>query len=163
MGLSKKSFWTAHFFLIIQHIGGRAPHDHHSVVEEMTMQGLFRQPVFFACTVLENRRADKLSGYNQSMSTAGRVSYIWDYDLNQDQFLSILDGKLTFGRLDQDWAAQRLIEYAPYEDIVRLIGFPRLVQNWPRWRKRIRSESRKRGLDFLVEWLTDKHPELLHG
>jgi hypothetical protein len=94
-------------------------------------------------------------------STVERTPYIWDYDLSQEQFLAILAGEITLGRLDQDWAAQRLIEYAPYEDIVRLIGFPRLVQNWSRWRKRIHSQSRKRGLDFLVEWLPEKHPELL--
>lgn len=88
--------------------------------------------------------------------------YVWDYDLDQAQFLEILEGRRALGRLNQDWAARRLIEYAPYEEIIRLIGFKRLVDNWPRWRGRIRSTSRKRGLDFLVKWLPEKHPELLH-
>ncbi len=84
-------------------------------------------------------------------------------EIDQDQFLDILAGRRALGRLDQDWAARRLLEYAPYEEIVRLIGFKRLVENWPRWRRRIRSKSRVRGLDFLVRWLPEKHPELLHG
>ncbi len=97
------------------------------------------------------------------MDVKPRSPYVWDYEIDQDQFLDILAGRRALGRLDQDWAARRLLEYAPYEEIVRLIGFKRLVENWPRWRRRIRSKSRVRGLDFLVRWLPEKHPELLHG
>lgn len=89
-------------------------------------------------------------------------SYIWDYDITEQDFLQILAGQKVIGRLDQDWAALRLLEYAPYEEIVRLVGFTRLVRNWPRWRTHIRSTSRKRGFDFLVSWLPQKHPELIH-
>jgi len=90
------------------------------------------------------------------------LAYMWDYDLDEDQFQEILAGRRVLGRLDQDWAARRILEYAPYEEIVRQIGFPRLVRDWPRWRAGIRSQSRKRGLDFLVKWLPEKHPELCH-
>jgi hypothetical protein len=90
------------------------------------------------------------------------LTYLWDYDLDEVQFQEILAGRRVLGRLDQDWAARRLLEYASYEDIVRQIGFSRLVKNWPRWREGIRSQSRKRGLDFLVKWLPVKHPELCH-
>lgn len=51
-----------------------------------------------------------------------RPSYVWDYDISEQQFSAILAGDLVIGRLDQDWAACRLIEYAPYRDIVRMIG-----------------------------------------
>jgi hypothetical protein len=91
-----------------------------------------------------------------------RLPYVWDYDIDSSQFLDILEGRRTVGRLDQDWAARRLLEYAPYEEIIRLLGFRKLVENWPRWRGRIRSKSRVRGFDFLVKWLPEKHPELLH-
>lgn len=101
--------------------------------------------------------------YNSGMTAEQRLPYVWDYDLEPAQFLEILDGRLRKGRLDQDWAARRLLEYASYEEIVRLIGFRKLVENWPRWRGRIRSKSRLRGLDFLVKWLPEKHPELLRG
>lgn len=92
-----------------------------------------------------------------------RPSYLWDYDLTEEQFAQLLAGELELGRLDQDWAAVRLLEHAPYKDIVRLLGFPRLIRGWPRWRGRIRSESRRRGLDFLVEWLPQHHPELVRA
>ena len=96
------------------------------------------------------------------MSASDSLHYLWDYDLDEAQFRAILDGRQVVGRLDRDWAARRLLEYAPYEEIIRLIGFAKLVKDWPRWRKGIRSASRKRGLDFLVKWLPEKHPELCH-
>jgi len=90
-----------------------------------------------------------------------RLSYLWDYDIDDATFQALLKGEKTLGRLDRDWAAVRLLEYAPYPEIVRLLGFRDLVQGWPRWRPRIRSDSRRRGFDFLAEWLPSKHPELL--
>ena len=90
-----------------------------------------------------------------------RPSFIWDYEIDEHTFLELLQGTRRFGRLDRDWAAVRLLEHAPYAEIVRLLGFRDLVQGWPRWRSRVRSESRRRGFDFLAEWLPEKHPELL--
>jgi len=90
-----------------------------------------------------------------------RLPYVWDYDIDEAQFRAIVAGRLTLGRLDRDWAVGRLLEYAPYPDIVRLLGYRVLVKEWPRWRNRIRSQSRKRGFDFLVSWLPRHHPELL--
>jgi hypothetical protein len=89
------------------------------------------------------------------------LSYLWDYDIDEKQFSAILAGELTIGRLNSDWAAVRLLDYAPYQEIIRLIGFRRLVANWPRWRKHVRSNSRKRGFDFLVSWLPEHHPDLI--
>jgi hypothetical protein len=90
--------------------------------------------------------------------SARRLPFVWDYDLDEAQFRRLLSGELTLGRLDRTWAAVRLIEYAPYREIVRLLGFRELVKGWPEWRAHIRSESRKRGLDFLVAWLPEHHP-----
>lgn len=90
-----------------------------------------------------------------------RAAYVWDYEMDEATFRAILAGELALGRLDQDWAAVRLLEYAPYHEIVQLLGYGRLVANWPRWRNHIRAENQKRGLDFLVEWLPKNHPELL--
>jgi len=87
--------------------------------------------------------------------------HVWDYDIDDGQFREILAGRLTVGRLDRDWAAVRILENAPYEEIVGLLGFGSLVEGWPRWRSRIRSQSRRRGFDFLVAWLPDHHPEVL--
>ncbi len=95
------------------------------------------------------------------MDIKNRSPYIWDYNISESDFRAILAGDLTIGRLGQDWAAIRLLEYAAYSEIVRLLGYSRLIEGWPRWRKRIRSESRKRGFDFLANWIPEHHPELL--
>jgi hypothetical protein len=92
-----------------------------------------------------------------------RLPWVWDYNLDAEEFDNLLAGRITFGRLDRDWAAVRLLEYAPYADIVRLLGFSALVRDWARWRSRVRAESRRRGFDFLVAWLPQHHPELLDG
>ncbi len=58
--------------------------------------------------------------------------HVWDYGLDEAQFKEILAVNKVVGRFDQDWAARRLIEYAPYKDIVHQIGYARLVKYWPR-------------------------------
>jgi hypothetical protein len=88
-------------------------------------------------------------------------SFLWDYDIDEATFREMLRGRKTLGRLNRDWAAVRLLEHAPYPEIVRLLGFRDLVEGWPKWRGKIRSESRRRGFDFLAEWLPREHPELL--
>ena len=95
--------------------------------------------------------------------SASRLPYIWDYEIDESQLRRLLGGSLTLGRLDRRWAAVRLLEHAPYAEIVRLLGFARLVAGWGQWRGAIRSQSRRRGLDFLVEWLPKHHPELLES
>jgi|SRR6476660_2096120 hypothetical protein len=92
-----------------------------------------------------------------------RPAYLWDYDLDERDFQALLDGRNRLGRLDRDWAAVRLLEYASYPEIVRRLGFAAIVEGWPRWRHRLRSESRQRGFDFLVSWLPEHHPELLQA
>jgi len=90
-----------------------------------------------------------------------RARYVWDYDVSEEEFDALLAGQAVVGRLDRAWAAARLIDSAPYDEIVRRIGFGELVRHWPEWRPRVRSSSARRGLDFLVEWLPRHHPELL--
>ena len=89
------------------------------------------------------------------------LPYLWDYNITSEQFTDILAGKLTLGRLDRHWAMLRLIEYASYDEIIRGIGLKNLLREYPRLRSRIRSVSRKRGFDFLVEWVPRHHPEWL--
>jgi hypothetical protein len=91
----------------------------------------------------------------------GRLSFVGDYDLSEAEFHSLLAAGPPVGRLDRDWAAARLIEYAPYDQIGTFLGFGELVRGWPAWRSRVRSATRRRGLDFLVRWVTTERPDLL--
>jgi hypothetical protein len=90
-----------------------------------------------------------------------RARYVWDYEMSEQEFDTLLAGRAVVGRLDRAWAAARLIDSAPYDEVVRRIGFRDLVRHWSGWRSRVRSTSARRGLDFLVEWLPKHHPELL--
>ena len=92
---------------------------------------------------------------------AKRLPYVWDYNIDEDQFGELLAGRLTLGRLNRRWAAVRLIEYAPYREIIRQLGYRGIVQGWPEWRPHVRAVRVRRGLDFLVEWLQKNHPELI--
>jgi hypothetical protein len=96
-----------------------------------------------------------------SVNNIKRPAYLWDYAIDESTFQAILAGQKKLGRLDQNWAAIRLFEYGSYADIVQLLGFSALVTGWPRWREHVRVDGRQRGIDFLVEWLPQYHPELL--
>jgi hypothetical protein len=96
-----------------------------------------------------------------SATSGNRLPYVWDYDIDERRFRQLLAGELRIGRLDRRWAAVRLIDHAPYADIIRLLGFRGLVRGWPEWRSFVRSKSRRGGMDFLVDWLPRAHPELL--
>ena len=95
------------------------------------------------------------------MSAGRRLPWVWDYDISAEQFQALVDGSLTLGSLDRSWAVVRLLEYAPWPEIVRILGYRSLVEQWPEWRDRVRSESRRRGLGFVAEWLPRHHPELM--
>ena len=90
-----------------------------------------------------------------------RLPYVWDYDIDETRFRALLEGLEVIGRLDRDWAAGRLLDHASWREIRRLMSLGDLVRGWPTWRGRVRSASRRRGFDFLVEWLPRHHPELL--
>ena len=94
------------------------------------------------------------------MATA-RLPFVWDYDLDEGDFRALLEGRRSIGRLDRNWAAVRLLEYASYPEIRPLLSLRDLVQGWPSWRGRIRSQTRRRGLDFLVDWVPRQRPDLL--
>lgn len=95
------------------------------------------------------------------MNKTSRLAYIWDYDIDETTLRDILSGKSVSGKLDKNWAALRIFEYAPYSEVVRLLGYHGIVEYWPGLRKNIRSGSRRRGFDFLVGWLKEEHPEKL--
>lgn len=95
---------------------------------------------------------------------SAKLPYIWDYDIDEDKLRDILSGKVSLGHLDRKWALIRIFEYAPYQEIIRLLGYRGVVNNWPEIREHIRSKGRKRGFDFLVVWLKTHHPEKIkHG
>jgi len=44
-----------------------------------------------------------------------RLPYVWDYDIDEERFRALLEGRETLGRLDRSWAAVRLLETLPIQ------------------------------------------------
>jgi len=93
--------------------------------------------------------------------TGKRYPWVWDYDIDEQQFDEMLAGRLTIGRKGRDWAAVRLIEYTTYPEMIKRLGLPALVEGWPTWRARVRAREQQRAIDFVVQYIKDKHPEML--
>ncbi len=36
-----------------------------------------------------------------------RLAYLWDYDIDEETFQALLEGRPHLGKLDQDWASAR--------------------------------------------------------
>lgn len=82
--------------------------------------------------------------------------WLWDVQMTNEVFDAILRGGVTAGQYDREWAALRLIEYAPYRDIRRLLADQAVLDLWPSLAGKIRSRSRREGMEFLVQWLKQK-------
>jgi hypothetical protein len=70
-------------------------------------------------------------------------------------FESILRGRESHWPHDKQWALLRLIEYAPYREIRRLLPQEQFLEEWPALAARVRSRTRRLGMDFLYRWLRE--------
>lgn len=82
----------------------------------------------------------------------GRFAWLWDAEMDNAEFEAVLRGEAGSPPHDSRWALLRLIEYAPYADIRRLLPRDRFLEVWPELASRVRSRSRREGMDFLYQW-----------
>jgi hypothetical protein len=82
-----------------------------------------------------------------------RYPWLWDTDLDNEGFETLLRGQRTDGTHDDRWAIVRLIEYAPFKELKRLLPRKRFLECWPEIASRVRSETRRRGMEFFHHWL----------
>lgn len=82
-----------------------------------------------------------------------RSPWLWDVPLGNAEFEAVLRGQAAVPGLDVDWAMLRLIEYAPYAEIRRLLPLEPFLRRWPALRARVRSQSRRDGMGFFADWL----------
>jgi hypothetical protein len=88
------------------------------------------------------------------MNTATeRYPWLWDVDMDNAAFEAVLRGQSTVSGLGADWAMLRLIEYAPYREIRRLLPLDSFLRRWPALMPRVRSDTRRDGMDFLARRL----------
>ncbi len=50
----------------------------------------------------------------------------------------------------------RLIEYAPFSEIRRLLPRDSFIEAWPRLAPAIRSSARRQGMEFFRDWILGK-------
>jgi hypothetical protein len=79
--------------------------------------------------------------------------WLWDVALDNQQFEALLSGRVAVPPHDAQWALVRLIEYAPFSEIRRLLPVARFLQEWPRLAPRVRAKTRREGMQFFYEWL----------
>src|SRR3990172_6239139 len=77
------------------------------------------------------RSLSRHTGRDEPRMSTARLPFVWDYDLAEGDFEALLAGRKTIGRLDRNWAAVRVLEYAPYAEIRRLLSLRSLVDGWP--------------------------------
>ncbi len=85
--------------------------------------------------------------------SAEQYSWLWDVDMDAARFQRTLAGLEQHKDFDQPWALIRLIDYAPYHDILRLLPRRDFVRLWPQIEGRIRSATRREGMAFVREQL----------
>ena len=85
--------------------------------------------------------------------SAEKYSWLWDVDMDATGFQRTLAGKEQRSFFDQQWALIRLIDYAPYADILRLLPQSAFLKLWPQIEGRIRSATRREGMGFVRERL----------
>jgi hypothetical protein len=85
-----------------------------------------------------------------------RFPWLWDVDLDDAGFEAILQGRHVDPPHDSRWAMARLIEYAPYADIRRLLPKDLFLKEWPAVASRVRSRTRREGMEFLYHYYQDR-------
>jgi len=76
---------------------------------------------------------------------------IWDYDLSQDDFESIMQGDKKLGSLDQSWAISRILENVNYYIAKDLVTLPILQKNWSSIKPKLFKKSIKDGYEFVLQ------------
>jgi len=79
---------------------------------------------------------------------------VWDYDMTQNEFESILAGQKSIGSMDQNWAIVRILENLNYYDAMNLVSIDVLRSNWDKIQSKMFKSSIKNGYEFLLQ----RHP-----
>jgi hypothetical protein len=82
-----------------------------------------------------------------------RYPWLWDTVLENDEFDAVLNDQRRDGSHDVRWAMVRLVDYAPWAEIKRLLPREIFLKLWPEVAPRVRSETRRKGMTFYHEWL----------
>lgn len=88
------------------------------------------------------------------MTLKNYKNLVWDYNLDQNDFEKILDGKLKKGSFDQVWAIKRVLENLNFYDAMKIVPKQLFVKNWKLIRSKIFNKSIIKGYDYLLHRYT---------
>jgi len=83
---------------------------------------------------------------------AKKYPWLWDVPFGNERFDAALRGDGAWP-YDERWAMIRLIDYAPYRDLRRMLPKQRFVEMWPEIREKIRPREIREGMDFYYQRL----------
>jgi len=75
---------------------------------------------------------------------------IWDYHIDADEFMTMLDGDIKSGGLDRLWALRRAVEGMNYYDLLEIVGLLRIARDWPALKPTLRNQTRIRGIEYVL-------------
>ncbi|MBN1938266.1 MAG: hypothetical protein JW843_01670 [Candidatus Aminicenantes bacterium] len=75
---------------------------------------------------------------------------IWDYRMTPEEFITLLDGEIKPGGFDRIWAMRRAAEGLNYYDLLEIVGLQRLARDWPILKPTLRSQTRAKGIDYVL-------------
>ncbi|MCL2104707.1 MAG: hypothetical protein FWH21_06605 [Kiritimatiellaeota bacterium] len=94
---------------------------------------------------------------NQSVINKGtparKYPWLWDTDMGNARFDEYLT-QAEMSSYDARWAMLRLIDYAPYRDLQRMLPIQRFLTMWPQISTKIRPRELREGMDFVHQWIT---------
>lgn len=83
------------------------------------------------------------------LPVSDRYAWLWDVDWDAAAFDAVLWGRADVPLERRQWALLRLIEYAPYSEIRRLLPRDFFIEQWPALASRVWSRMRREGMAFL--------------
>ena len=75
---------------------------------------------------------------------------IWDYHIDADEFMAMLDGEIKPGGLDRLWALRRAVEGMNYYNLLEIVGLSRIARDWPALKPTLRNQTRIRGIEYVL-------------
>ncbi len=81
--------------------------------------------------------------------------WLWDVEMDGADYDRLLAGDRgnMSPSFSPDWALLRLIEYAPYRELMRRLPRERFMAQWPGLAAKVRSSDRREGMNYVFDWL----------
>jgi len=91
------------------------------------------------------------SDQNTALTVARRA--VWDTGLSPEEFLAVLRGESTPDWPSRAFCVARLLECANWYDVARIMAPRDICAVWPEVRAHVRSDSIRRGMEYVCRVL----------